>query len=233
MMFRSLASSSRGNAYIVGDGETNLLLECGLPKGKLARLARRSGVPLPQITACLITHEHEDHAYCVNDLLALGVPVYASEGTARALQLPDIDIIEPGEVLRFGALRVHTFSVWHDAAQPVGFLIDDRRTGERLFFATDTQRLKYIIESVTYIAVECNYEEAVLAASQLPEQVKKRIRCTHMEIEDAIRFLKKQDLSKTLAVWLLHLSSQNSRAEVWKTRIQQMFPHVQIHICGQ
>lgn len=232
-MFRSLASSSRGNAYLVSDGETRLLLECGLPYAKLAKLARQNGVSLPQVTACLITHEHKDHALSADKLLQNGVPVFASEGTARALKLLDLEIIEPNDRLCFGALRVRTFPVWHDARQPIGFLIDDRRTKERLFFATDTNRLPYIVESPAYIAIECNYEEAALAASRLPEQVKNRIRCTHMEIEDAIRFLKKQDLSKTFAVWLLHLSSQNSRAEVWKTRIQQMFPHVQVHICDQ
>lgn len=233
MIFRSLSSSSRGNAYIVGDGETNLLLECGLPQGKLARLARQSGVPLPRITACLITHEHKDHSYCANKLLEMGIPVYASEGTARALQLPDMDIIEPGEVLRFGALRVHTFTVWHDARQPLGFLIDDNRTGERLFFAIDTGLLRYIVESVTYIAVECNYEEAVLAASQAPDQIKNRIRRTHMEISDVIRFLEKQDMSGVQNIYLLHASNRNSRAAAWKTRIQQAFPHVKAYICDQ
>jgi len=233
LIFRSLASSSRGNAYIIGDGETNLLLECGLPQGKLARLTRQSGVPLPRITACLITHEHKDHACCASDLLASGVPVYASEGTARALQLLDMDIIEPGDVLRFGALRVHTFPVWHDVRQPIGFLIDDDRTGERLFFAIDTGLLKYIVESVTYIAVECNYEEAVLAASQLPETLKSRIQHTHMEISDAIRFLEKQDMSGAQNIYLLHASNRHSRAAVWKRWLQERFPQVTVEICEQ
>lgn len=231
MIFRSLSSSSRGNAYIVGDGETNLLLECGLPQGKLARLARQSGVPLPRITACLITHEHKDHSYCANKLLEMGIPVYASEGTARALQLPDMDIIEPGEVLRFGALRVHTFTVWHDARQPLGFLIDDDRTGERLFFAIDTDIAPYIVESVTYIAVECNYEEAVLAASRLPDKTKDRIRHTHMEISDVIQFLEKQDMSDVQSIYLLHASNRNSRAAVWKRWLQKRYPQATVEIC--
>jgi len=163
----------------------------------------------------------------------MGIPVFASEGTARALNLPDMEIIEPNDILCFGALRVRTFPVWHDAAQPVGFLIDDRWTGERLFFATDTQRLKYIIESVTHIAVECNYEEAVLAASQLPDKTKDRIRHTHMEISDAIRFLKKQNMSGAQNLYLLHASNRHSRAAVWKRWLQERFPQVTVEICEQ
>ena len=40
MIFRSLASSSKGNAYIVTGGETTILLECGLPYKKLEKLSK-------------------------------------------------------------------------------------------------------------------------------------------------------------------------------------------------
>ena len=55
MIFRSLASSSKGNAYIVTDGEATILLECGLPYKKLEKL---SGHTLTSLSACCITHEH-------------------------------------------------------------------------------------------------------------------------------------------------------------------------------
>ena len=59
MTFTSLASSSRGNAYVVSDGETTLLLECGL---SFRELQKRLGYGVADITACLVSHEHQDHA---------------------------------------------------------------------------------------------------------------------------------------------------------------------------
>ena len=48
MTFTSLASSSRGNAYVVSDGETTLLLECGL---SFRELQKRLGYGVADITA--------------------------------------------------------------------------------------------------------------------------------------------------------------------------------------
>lgn len=231
LTFRSLASSSKGNAYLVSDGETVLLLECGLPYKKLAE---KSGFTLMDTTACFVTHEHKDHSRAAGQLIRHGVPVYMSEGTARALELWDAEVIEPDKPVTFGALRVMAFRVSHDAADPVGYLIDDTRTGERLFFAADTRGLSYIVPRLTYIAVECNYEESLLAASQrIPESLKNRIRHSHFEVEDVIRWLKKQDLSRVLTIYLLHLSAGNSRAAEWYNRFTREFPGVEIQICKE
>lgn len=232
MIFRSLASSSHGNAYLVSDGETTLLLECGVSYPKLTKLMREKGFSPAQITACLITHEHKDHSLSAETLLRHGIPIYASEGTARALNLSDIEIIETGDTLSFGGFCVRSFPVWHDAAQPVGYLIDDTATGERLFFATDTSSLHYLVESPTYLAIECNYEEAALADSRLPESLQNRIRHTHLSFPKVVQWLQKQDLSHVQAVWLLHLSSKNSCAEGWRKQLRQRFPQIQIFICN-
>ena len=157
-----------------------------------------------------------------------------SEGTARALELWDAEVIEPDKPVTFGALRVMAFRVSHDAADPVGYLIDDTRTGERLFFAADTRGLSYIVPRLTYIAVECNYEESLLAASQrIPESLKNRIRHSHFEVEDVIRWFKKQDLSHVMTIYLLHLSAGNSRAAAWQTRFVREFPGIEIQICKE
>lgn len=231
LTFRSLASSSKGNAYLVSDGETVLLLECGLPYKKLAE---RSGFTLMDTTACFVTHEHKDHSRAAGQLIRHGVPVYMSEGTARALELWDAEVIEPDKPVTFGALRVMAFRVSHDAADPVGYLIDDTRTGERLFFAADTRGLSYIVPRLTYIAVECNYEESLLAASQrIPESLKNRIRHSHFEVRDVIRWLKKQDLSHVMTIYLLHLSAGHSRAAEWKQMFAREFPGIEIKICEE
>lgn len=79
MTFDSLASSSAGNAYLVQDGESRLLLECGLPYRRLQQLM---GFSTADLAGCLVTHEHKDHSRCFGDLLRNGVRVFASEGTA-------------------------------------------------------------------------------------------------------------------------------------------------------
>ena len=45
MRFTPIASSSQGNAYIVEDGKTTLLLECGLARRTLnTRLEKKLGI---------------------------------------------------------------------------------------------------------------------------------------------------------------------------------------------
>lgn len=231
LTFRSLASSSKGNAYLVSSGETTLLLECGIPYKKLSE---RSGFQITRLSACFVTHDHNDHILSAGKLIRMGIPVYMTEGTAREENLLDAEIIEPNIPIMVGVFRVMAFRVAHDAADPVGYLIDDTQTGERLIFAADTRNLSYIVPRLTYIAVECNYEESLLAESQrIPESLKTRIRHSHFEVEDVIRWIKKQDLSRVRIIYLLHLSAGNSRASEWHARFSREFPGIEIKICAE
>ena len=81
MTFTSLASSSHGNCYVVSDGETAILLECGI---SFRRIKKGLGFDLSAIRGCLVSHEHKDHAKSVMDMIKSGVEVFASEGTARS-----------------------------------------------------------------------------------------------------------------------------------------------------
>ena len=104
MRFMSLASSSHGNAYIISDKETRILLECGLSRKKLQTLA---GFTLSAFSACLVSHEHKDHSGCVADLIAAGIPVYMSHGTADALELETVEAIRhsvPEKIIRLGEM---------------------------------------------------------------------------------------------------------------------------------
>ena len=87
MNFESLASSSAGNAYIVSDKETRILVECGVPYRRLQRL---TGFDTSSFAGCILSHEHGDHAKCHADLIKNGVSVYATEGTARFLNDNDV-----------------------------------------------------------------------------------------------------------------------------------------------
>ena len=55
MKIEILGSSSLGNAYIVTDERTSLLLECGLP---MKKMQIKSDFKVANADACLISHFH-------------------------------------------------------------------------------------------------------------------------------------------------------------------------------
>ena len=149
LRFIPLASSSHGNAYLLDDGKTCLLIECGVSYKKLQRL---TGFGVSGIIGCLISHEHHDHAGCYEQLIKSGIPVYASRGTAEALECDLFEILEDRERVTIGSLEVLPFPTFHDAAEPMGFLVRSQSDGEKLVFATDTVNLGYQFPEVNIAA---------------------------------------------------------------------------------
>lgn len=208
MKFESLASSSHGNAYIVSDSDTRILLECGVSHKQLQKLA---GFALSDIKACLVSHEHKDHAKCVDELLRRGMEVYMSYGTARALENEAATLIENMEQFNVGSFDIVPFTTFHDAAEPLGFLIKSRIDGDVLAFATDTVNLRYKFPGLNILAIEANYDRKILdRCEKLPEKVRHRITNSHMEIETLCDYLRSLDLSECREIHLLHLSDAMS-----------------------
>ena len=230
MIFRSLASSSAGNAYTVDDGVTKILVECGLTYKKLQKLA---GFSLSEFKACLLTHEHKDHAKSVQNLIERGMDVYMSLGTAEALEVENAQIIEAMEQFRVGSLDIVPFSVFHDAREPLGFLIKSREDGDVLAFATDTVNLRYRFPGLNILAIEANYERAVLERSEkLPEKTKDRITKSHMEIDTLCDYLRTLDLSECREIHLLHLSDAMSRESEFILKVKDAVPEgIRVSAC--
>ena len=214
MIFTPLASSSHGNAYLLDDGRTCLLIECGVSYKKLQKL---TGFDTTGVVGCLVSHEHKDHAGCYEQLIKNGVPVYASKGTAEALGCDLFEILEDREPATIGTLDVLPFPTFHDAAEPFGFLIRSQVDGDKLVFATDTVNLGYQFPGATLVAIECNYDEEILALAQrMPEKVRHRISNAHMSVLRACDWLERLDKSRVREVYLMHLSDACSNE--WKFR---------------
>jgi phosphoribosyl 1,2-cyclic phosphodiesterase len=222
MIFKSLASSSHGNAYTVDDGETRILIECGIPYKNLQKL---SGFSLSEFKACILTHEHQDHAKSVQNLIERGMDVYMSFGTAETLEVEHAQIIEAMEQFRVGSLDIVPFSVFHDAKEPLGFLIKSREDGDILAFATDTVNLRYKFPGLNILAIEANFDRTVLEKSEkLPEKTKDRITKTHMEIDVLCDYLRSLDLSECREIHLLHLSDAMSREREFILKVKDAVP---------
>lgn len=229
MEFISLASSSKGNLYIVKSGDERLMLECGVTFKSLKKLM---DFDFSGIKGCLISHEHKDHAKCVKDILASGIPVYTAAETSEILGISANECI-PEEELNIGGFRILPFPVFHDAVNPLGFLI--KHGDEKLVFATDTFNVPYVFPKADIIAVECNYIGDILARSEhLPEKVRKRISRSHFELDALVRWLYRQDLSVCKEIHLLHLSEACSDEGRILTRMYSEFgPGIDICVCGK
>ena len=222
MRFDSLASSSHGNAYIVSDLDTRILLECGVSHRKLQML---SGFKVSEFSACLVSHEHKDHSRCVSDIVSSGIPVYMSEGTAGELGIAGAHTVSHGEQFTIGTIDVVPFNTFHDAIEPLGFLFRSRIDDEVLVFATDTVNLAYRFPGVTILAIEANYEKDILArCERIPEKVRHRITNSHMEIDVLCNYLRSLDLSGCREIYLLHLSDATSHEGHFVDRVRKVVP---------
>lgn len=230
MRFESLASSSSGNAYVVTDRDTRILLECGVSHTKLQKL---SGFSLSEFQACLVSHEHKDHAKSVAELISRGMEVYMSQGTAEALETDGVTLIESMEQFNVGSLDIVPFTTFHDAAEPLGFLVKSRVDGDVLAFATDTVNLRYKFPGLNILAIEANYDKHILErCEKMPEKVRYRITNAHMEVDTLCDYLRSLDLSQCREIHLLHLSDATSHEGHFINKVARAVPKgIEITAC--
>jgi len=238
MKFEALASSSAGNAYIVSDKDTRILLECGVSHKKLQKL---SGFSLSEFQACLVSHEHKDHAKSVVELISRGMPVYMSLGTAEALwdesddsaSIDAVQLIGHFDQFNIGTFDIVPFTTFHDAREPLGFLIKSRADGDVLAFATDTVNLRYRFPGLNILAIEANYDKNILErCEKMPEKVRYRITNSHMEIDTLCDYLRSLDLSQCRQIHLLHLSDATSHEGHFINKVARAVPKgIEITAC--
>ena len=239
MRFEALASSSAGNAYVVSDQETHILLECGISHNKLQKL---SGFKLCEFQGCSVSHEHKDHAKAAEELISRGMAVYMSRGTAEALWGDDpakasyieaVTEIKSMEQFSIGTLDIVPFTTFHDAREPLGFLIKSRVDGDVLAFATDTVNLRYKFPGLNILAIEANYDKNILdRCERMPEKVRYRITNSHMEIETLCDYLRSLDLSQCREIHLLHLSDATSHEGHFINKVARAVPKgIEITAC--
>jgi len=220
-----LASGSSGNCYRVSDGHTSLLLECGIP---FKEIQKKLNFQLHEIDACLVSHEHQDHAKAVKELLKYGIEVCMSTGTATMFDcdLLKITTVEPLQQFKVGTFEILPFSTEHDTAEPIGFLIYSTVIKEKLLFVTDTYYVRYRFSGLNYIMVECNYSMDILnknvEAGLVESALKSRILKSHFSLENVKEFLKANDLSRVREIWLLHLSDGNSDEKRFKREVMEL-----------
>lgn len=228
MHLRILRSGSSGNAILLESGGTAVLIDAGLAAEAILKdLATVPQAPAP--AAILLTHEHDDHARGAAALgRALGVPVYANDGTigagAALLNGAAVERFVTGQPFRVGALTVEAFPVPHDAVEPVGFVVAGN--GMRALVATDLGQASDEVLSragdADAVLIEANYDLALLSVSPYPWFLKNRILSPigHLSNDAAALVALRGASRRARTIVLVHLSDINNLTPLARDTVQ-------------
>ena len=222
MDIKALASSSLGNAYIVSDGITSILLDAGIPyKG----LQVKSDFKVNEVAACFLSHEHGDHSRAIKDLLNATIDIYALPETLSALGVADhyrTHSIEPLKPITVNTFEIMAVTMYHDCPC-VGYMVYSTNTNERLFFATDTYKITVNPQGVDYLILEINYQKEIVNRlvneGIMEASIRARLLFSHYELSKALNWLKKIDKSRLKRIYVAHLSNGHSHAEEIKRAV--------------
>lgn len=216
----SLASGSSGNCALVEAGSRRLLVDAGLSASAiLARLQDLRADPR-SVAAVLLTHEHSDHVTGAGAIARkLRVPVVGNAATLSAAfaqgPVPEVVLLPANAEATIGGLDVRSFSIPHDAADPVGYRIAFGRTS--VCFMTDTghvdARLLGELGSVQLAILESNHDVQRLIRGPYTDPLKARIlgdrgHLSNDAAGEAVATLSQGD--HPTCVWLAHLSAVNN-----------------------
>ncbi len=220
-----LGSGSSGNAAYLEAGETRLLIDAGLSGRQIRQRLLAIGRAPENLSGILLTHEHSDHTLGLSGLASkCRVPIYCNRLTrdalATVLDLPlDFRLFSTGAGFDLGEVQVESFSIPHDAYDPVGFLI---RTHEGNFgFLTDLgHATRLVIERVrpaNVLLLESNHDVKLLQDDpRRPWSLKQRILSRHGHLSnDAAAEVAAEVASAELQhIFLGHLSGDCNRPEL-------------------
>jgi len=244
-----LGSGSAGNCAYVETEETRVLIDAGLSLRQIRlRLATISRAP-ENLSGILVTHEHSDHIQGLMGLAEkLRIPVYCNRLTQDAIQyqlqtrLP-CRLFATGASFEVGDIAVETFTVPHDAQDPVGFLL--RTASGNIGFLTDLgHATKLVVERVRtahVLLLEANHDIKLLQdCPHRPWSLKQRILSRHGHLSnEAAAEVAEQIVSSSLRhLYLGHLSRDCNRPEIAhravNDRLQKIgAAHVRLELASQ
>ena len=267
--FTILGSGSAGNCAYVETAEVRILVDAGFSPLQIRKRLGTLGRTPENLSAILITHEHADH---ISGLLGLAdkyhIPVYCNRGTqdgviwalkarwtgkkAAAEGLDTTEALKKklnwrlfntGASFEIADVSIDTFSIPHDAQDPVGFVV--RTTAGNFGFATDLGHMTKLVIERTRVAnvlvLESNHDVKLLQeCPHRPWSLKQRILGRHGHLSnDAAAEAAEQIVSHELKhLYLGHLSSQCNKPEIARRVMQQRLAqigatHLQLQIAAQ
>jgi phosphoribosyl 1,2-cyclic phosphodiesterase len=247
--FTILGSGSGGNCAYIETDEARILVDAGFSPRQIRKRLQDIGRVPENLTAILVTHEHNDHVHGLNGIAQkLNIPIYCNRATKEAFEFQlqtkfNCNLFETGASFEIGDLSVDTFTIPHDAQDPVGFLL--HTTAGNLGFVTDLGHMtKLVLERIrpaNVLVLESNHDVKMLQdCARRPWSLKQRIlgRHGHLSNEAAAEAVAQIMSAGLKNLYLAHLSRECNRPElarrVMSEKLQQIgATHVQLQITTQ
>lgn len=237
-----LGSGSSGNATLVSDGETRVLVDVGLSGRETARRLRECGVEPDRISAVVISHEHGDHCRGLAPFVKkLGVPVFI---TATSLAASGIDLeprriqqIQSGVPFDINGIQFTPFDIPHDAADPIALTIE--RQGVKAGIVVDLGYISNLVverlRGCDCIVLESNHDLQMLRVGPYPWALKQRVmsRRGHLSNESVARYLANEFDGRARHIVLAHLSRKNNLPELAFGSARRALEERSMLLCNQ
>ena len=270
VQFTILGSGSAGNCAYVESGETRILVDAGFSPLQIRKRLATIGKTPEKLSAILVTHEHSDH---IAGILGLAdkfhIPVFCNrgtqdgtiwafkakwdskkkpafagtDGTEHLKSKIDWRLFVTGASFEIGDVGIETFSIPHDAQDPVGFLL--HTPASNIGFATDLGHVtKLVLERIraaNVLVLESNHDVKMLQdCPRRSWQLKQRILGRHGHISNVTAAeTVAQIMSANLKqLYLAHLSRECNKPELAEHIMAEQLhhlgaKHVALQVAGQ
>lgn len=220
---KCLSSGSIGNSYILECNGERLLLELGV---KWNDILRGLEYNLSSVTACLVSHIHNDHSKSVSNALKSGLSVYSCQDVANAYK--GVKSLPMGVKTQIGGFKVQPLPLKHNV-ENYGFIIttaDDNK----IVFATDAADFRYKIRGVHHWLIECNHCEELMLEHALNNVYSMSASENHLEINQTIDVLKNNFCIDTQTIVLCHLSQGNADEKEFAHRVKNELAFSNVYV---
>jgi phosphoribosyl 1,2-cyclic phosphodiesterase len=203
-----LASSSKGNSYIIQNDTTTLLVEAGLDFNTTRSRLTSLNIKTSDIDAILITHKHGDHLN-KKTISKFNVPLISNQDVIDSIEYNHRYLLVPFSSAVINDFKIRAFNMDHDV-ETYGFIIEDH--DESLLFINDTEFVRWDFSSYKFntIMIECNHMHDLI--KDIPVYRQRSIK-SHMSLYATLKTLKSMNLKNTEKIYLMHMSDGYSDQE--------------------
>ncbi|MDR2372133.1 MAG: MBL fold metallo-hydrolase [Puniceicoccales bacterium] len=225
-----LGSSSQGNCLLVKSTSGNFLIDVGLTGRQIVACLPTFGITIQDIGAIFVTHEHLDHSQGFRGLAKYThFQCFANQATAMAIngkfgKLFSWNYFTTGEIVHYQGFEIETFSIPHDAIEPVGYIFRSCDGGKSLCWMTDLgyvpQNIRERIKKSDILILEANYDNIMLENDEKrPPAIKNRIRGRygHLSNESACDLVTNATDADWQKIFLAHLSRDCNDSRLLET----------------